>query len=446
MLKYTIILILSALALAGCLGRSAREAPSIPPPSTPCAQTAASAPVPFDPFRDAAADATAAIQAALDAAAAAGGSGVSLPPGRYRIEGALRVPPGVSLEGAWRAPHHAALRTGTVLLAFGGRDQPEGPPLISLEPGAAARGLTIYYPEQSLEDLRPYPWAIRGRGMHCAVENVTLVNPWRGLDFATHWNELHVIRNVFGCPLKTGLFVDGCTDIGRIENVHFNPHYWFRDEGDGAPRPAPDPLMDWLVREGEAFVFGRTDWEYVLNTFCYGYRSGYRFIRTEKGLCNGNFLGIGADGCQNAVRVEAAAPYGLLITNGEFVSLRAADPVQVVVEKGAAGGVIQFNNCAFWGPVAQIARLDGGATSFTQCNFHFWGAGEGARGRLAAIEARGGTLIAQGCFFHRDAPQVRLGPEVRGAILTGNFMRGGQQILNEASNAASVRVSANAPW
>lgn len=396
----------------------------------------------FAAFRDGAADATPALQAALDRVGAAGGGTVALPAGRYRIEGAMRIPPGITLEGSWTAPHHAALRTGTVLLAYGGRGQADGPPLILLEPGACVRGLTVYYPEQTIEEPTPYPWAIQGRGMHCTIENVTLVNPWRGIDFSTHWNELHLVRNVFGCPLKTGLFVDGCSDIGRIENVHFNPHYWFRDEGDGEARPHHDRLMDWLVREGEGFVFGRTDWEYVLNTFCYGYRSGYRFIRTEKGECNGNFLGIGGDGCRNAVDVEAAAPYGILITNGEFVGLRAEEPVQVAVGP-KTGGVVQFNNCAFWGPAEQIARIEGGAVSFLQCNFHYWDAGN--RGR-AAIEARGGALILQNCLFHRAGLQFRLGPKIKAAVIAGNLMKGGLLYESEAPAKVDVQIANNAFW
>ena len=58
--------------------------------------------------------------------------------------------------------------------------------------------------------------------MHGSVIDVTLVNPYKGIDFGTYPNELHYIRNVFGCPLKFGIYVNHTTDIGRIENVHFN--------------------------------------------------------------------------------------------------------------------------------------------------------------------------------------------------------------------------------
>jgi hypothetical protein len=57
---------------------------------------------------------------------------------------------------------------------------------------------------------------------------VTLTNPYQTIDVGTKWNELHLVRNVFACPLKIGVYIDQCTDIGRIENVHFNPNFWTR--------------------------------------------------------------------------------------------------------------------------------------------------------------------------------------------------------------------------
>lgn len=396
-------------------------------------------------FADGAQDTAPAIQAALESAAAQGGGTVRLPVGRFRLDGPITVPPDVALEGAWTGPHHARLKSGTVLLAHAGRGDEDGPPLISLGPSSALRGVTIYYPEQTCTTdapPAPYPWTIRGRGMHVTVEYVTLVNPWRALDFGTEWNELHLIRNVFGCPLRMGVWVNRCTDIGRLENIHWNPHYWFRDESDGAPRPAFDPLFAWLRQNGEGFVFGRTDWEYVLNTFCFGYRYGYRFVRTPDGVCNGNFLGIGADGGAVAMQVDAAAPYGLLITNGEFVSLPGpgAEPVQIVVGPNAKDAVVQFNNCAFWGPVAQCAHLESGVTSFVQCNFHYWDAGDQGR---AAIEALGGTLTVQSSLFHRNKPAVRLGPTLRRAIITGNTFNHAEPVINESQGKIVIESNIN---
>jgi hypothetical protein len=36
-------------------------------------------------------------------------------------------------------------------------------------------------------------------------------------------------------------------------------------------------VYQWQTANGEAFIFGRADWEYVLNTFCFGYHVAYKF-------------------------------------------------------------------------------------------------------------------------------------------------------------------------
>ena len=71
-------------------------------------------------------------------------------------------------------------------------------------------------------------------------------------------------------------------------------------------------------------MFGRSDWEYVFNTFAFGYAIGYHFINTPTGQMNGNFLGIGADLSINAsVQVDASQAPGILITNGEFTAFHS---------------------------------------------------------------------------------------------------------------------------
>ncbi|HEX9201374.1 MAG TPA: glycosyl hydrolase family 28-related protein [Acidobacteriaceae bacterium] len=295
---------------------------------------------------DGASDETAAFQRALDSAHSAGGGIVYAPPGRYLFRGVLSVPDGVTLRGSYSCvPSHTGLRDrtqpkpgddGTALLATTGRGKEDGEPFITLNTNSSIAGLTIYYPEQ-VTDAVPiaYPWTIAMRGKNPAALDLELLNPYQGIDASR--NERHNIRNICGQPLRRGIWVDAIYDIGRIENVHFNP--WWTGRG---------PLYDWQTQNGEAFIFGRADWEYVLNTFCFGYHVGYKFVHTGPGECNGNFLGIGADDCNRAVLVEQSAPYGLLITNGEFTSFHGDDPTMVEVLE-TNRGVVRFSNSAFWG-------------------------------------------------------------------------------------------------
>ena len=380
---------------------------------------------------DGKADDSVAIQKALDQASAAGGT-VRLPSGRYRLDNPIKVPEGVTLEGEWKAPHHAQLMKGTVILAYAGKGKETDPPLISLTPSSGIKGLTIFYPEQRVPEVQPYPWTIQGSGMHCSIQDCTLVNPWKAIDFGTHANELHYIRNVFGCPLKIGVYVDKCTDIGRIENVHFNPHYWLRSDAEGMPSwPA---IIDFLFKNTTAFEFGRSDWEYVFDTFSYGCKIGMRFFASPDGACNGNFLGNGIDWAQTAILVEQTQEPGLLFTNGEFVGGTGAE---TEIEVAASHkGVVQFSNCAFWGPSKRVARVAGGSASFVQCNFVNWDA------NLYAIEGIDGDLTVQNCRFSHGTNHVTLGPDVKTAVVMGNTMMAGPVKIDNRSKG-DVQVLAN---
>lgn len=377
-----------------------------------------------------------AIQNALQAASETGGGEVFLPAGKYRIDDHIEIPAGVTLSGSWEAPHHSDQNWGTALFAVGHEGEEDGPALIQLAPGATVKGLTIYYPNQRLDDIKAYPWAIQGRGMHGAVLNVTLVNAWQGIDFGTHHNELHVIRNVFGCCLRRGVYINNCTDVGRLENVHFNPHYWGRTIGDHPQNFGK--LIEFMNNNNEAFIFGRTDWEYVLNTFAFGFDKGYKFIKTEQGACNGNFLGIGADGGHYALWIEATQAPGLLITNGEFVSFSHDDSVQVTTTEDCRG-LVQLNNCAFWGPSDKIAWLRGPASvSFQQCNFVQWNL---KGGNSHAIHADNGELTVSTSFFGEAKPQIYLGPKLKGAVITGNRFKKEQLITNESKGSVQVGLN-----
>ncbi len=386
---------------------------------------------------DGSTDDTAAFQQALDAAAKAGGGTVSAPRGNYFFAGHLNVPPAVTLRGIWESvPAHNGLRDrglpkptddGTTFLVTESAGKEDGPPFITLNHNSTLKGVVLYYPNQNPDDVPvPYPWAVALRGKNPAVLAVELLNPYNGID-ATQ-NERHLIRDVHGQPLRRGILVDRIYDIGRIENVHFNPWWSMRPK-----------LFQWQMENGEAFIFGRSDWQYVLNTFCFGYKVGYRFIKSEGGVCNGNFLGLGADDCHTSLVVDESAPFGLLITNGEFVSFHGPDPTMVEV-MGTHTGAVRFVNCAFWGPCHQIAKIDGrGTVGFSDCTFVQWDSKKEGR---HAIRANGGTLLVRGCEFREAKPQIHLAEGVRRAVITDNVFTGAAQIAN--LSAGSVQIANNA--
>ncbi len=169
---------------------------------------------------------------------------------------------------------------------------------------------------------------------------------------------------------------------------------------------------------------------------------------SAEGSCNGNFVGIGADCCANAsVWVDAADPWGIEITNGEFTSFSggfgpdAADHTQVVVS-GSNTGAVRFVNSAFWGPSYQIARLAGtGSVGFESCMFNDWDAKK--EGRPALI-VESGDVSVRGCDFQTPhaGGQVLLAAGVGKAIVAHNLVKGALNITDLGARVPIVKDNA----
>ena len=110
-------------------------------------------------------------------------------------------------------------------------------------------GLVILHDEQERAALPvPYPWAVflgdpakrynkGGSADNAAVEDIELLGAWNGV--AAVNAHRHYIARVQGQPINIGVFVDATYDIGRIEDVHFNP--WFSSK---------QPLAGWQTTHG----------------------------------------------------------------------------------------------------------------------------------------------------------------------------------------------------
>ncbi|HZT41998.1 MAG TPA: glycosyl hydrolase family 28-related protein [Chthonomonadaceae bacterium] len=375
-------------------------------------------------------DDTAAFQKALDAAGRAGGGVVDVPAGRYRIDGTLSVPASVTLQGTYHVPPTPEKNadgdlTGSVLLAYAGRGSEQGPPFIRLAgSNAVLSGLIVTYPEWKQTDVPPVPYppcVFSQDTANVGILDCCFLNPYEAIRLVRAAR--HLVRNVTGYPSKRGVFVDECYDIGHIENVHFWPF--------GVDYKPDDPFCHWINTHGVAFELARTDWQYVFNTFCFGYGVGYKFSESKTGSANGNFLGLGADSCQRAVVVEQAQPPGLLITNGEFVG-RWSSRDAVCVEIGSqVEGTVSLTNCSFWGPIDHCIwmRSPEGQITANACHFVNW---DVAATGSPAIQLDAGKAIVNGCTFAQEGLDVRVGDRVVSAILMGNQASGGLQIENRA--------------
>lgn len=378
-------------------------------------------------------DDTAAFQQALDEAGKAGGGIVNVPAGNYRINGNLKIPTAVTLQGILRVPPVVVGGKitgvqGSVLQAYAGRGSEEGEPFIKLDGNAATvAGLTVVYPEWKQTDVPPVPYPpcieARQHTENIGVLDCNLVNPYQGIKLI--FSARHLIRNVFGYPIKRGIFVDECYDIGRIENIHFWPF--------GVTYKHDDPYCEWINKNGISMEFARTDWQYVTNTFCFGYGVGYKFSEYKSNGANGNFLGIGADSCRRAILVEQCQPPGLLITNGEFVG-RWGSTDSVTIEIGdEVRGKVQLSNCSFWGPIDRCIWMHGDSAHLiaNACNFLHW---DNNGQNQPALDLAKGKAIVQGCSFGEGTVNARVDKEMKSAIFMANQAPDGFNVDNQAGS------------
>ncbi|HWX19587.1 MAG TPA: glycosyl hydrolase family 28-related protein [Candidatus Binatia bacterium] len=373
-----------------------------------------------------------ALQAGLDEAKTKGPI-CFVPPGLYRVETPLTVPPGVTLCGASGGVPHSEHPIGTVLLGFAGRGQAEGEPLLTLKPSAVIRNLTIHYPEQTLPDVVAYPWSIRADGELCQILDVTLTNPYQALDLGTKWNELHLVHNVFACPLKTGVYIDQCTDIGRIENVHFNPNFWTRSVLE--PRFPGGDIKAYLEKNLVGFKIGKTDWEFITNCFVIFARIGFHFDDFGHGPGNAVITQSGSDICPVAVRVERTQAHaGLQFANGQFMSTLEIGPEN--------RGPVKLANCGFWGTEATREHIrHSGASSLVLTACHFTGWDHAGKGD-PCLRASGGRLVVNGCEFMDERKRaIALEKGLKAASIFGCAFRTKDAI--EDRSGAEVQAGLN---
>ncbi len=301
-------------------------------------------------------------------------------------------------------------------------------------------GVSIFYPGQKLDPPpTPYPYTVYMHGNNPTVQNVELLNPYNGIKIEKGGRQN--VRDVCGQPLHIGLFVDQAGDCCRLENVHWNP-YWTYES----------PLSRWQLDNGIGFIFGRTDGQYALNTFCFNYDIGYKFIRTSTGVAYGNFSGANAELCHACVYVEDCCTWSILFSNCGYALLDP--PRSVMVRVGDRNrGTVRFSNCAFWGPTDRCALIEGddiGVVAFANCSFDEWPANramprEERWKRDPCIAALGGTVMIRGCEFRDHKPQVYLGPNLRGAIVSDNAMHWPVDIRNEMKQPALIHDNLGLP-
>lgn len=421
-------------------------------------------------------DNRAAFQAAIDAAYESGGGVVYIPAGNYEFhstqigiksvrvrqgtsenkkdfnyEYVLRLHPGVQLRGDWAAPEsNNGMVLGTILEVRVGKNAPNydgsvkswwndsqagnalrttytsiADRFIEMNAGTGVTNLSIWYPEQNINDVKPYPWTLFQTQGNCAtIEHVTLVNSYNGFNSAP--SELHYVLDSYITALNKGIEVHVCTDIGRIENVSISPEYWAKSGLPGAPTLAE--LTAYTKANSVGFQMHRSDWEYISYLHISGYKTGI-WIGREPGFAdapNAQLYEAHVDNCENGLYVEDVNPYGILISNSSFGAAKGGNAVYFYKDFSTS---TQFNGVEFSGPI--VSDGSDGVISFESCLF----------GKYSdyALKINNGNVLLSQCHFENADKHVYLGMNMR---TLKSVNSGHKQRLknNNHSNDAKIEI------
>jgi hypothetical protein len=315
-------------------------------------------------------DDTHAFQKGIDALFNIGGGTLWVPAGNYALRGNLILKSNVVIRGEWTNPYQNNYKIkGTILMVYSGKGSESGKPFIEMHPVSAVQYLNIWYPEQGKGGvLSPYPTTIKNKNtnfINCKVtiENLTLVNSWKGINIGPQQNTLWTIRNVNGFPLKIGIETDDTLDIGRMHKINFAPEFWVQSGLNDSPTLGSTAIKK-VYDEGTAILIRKHDFVSYAAFRIRGYNMGIagdtlsptakveeRMKQFDNNFFQGHFYDLDIADCKIGIRVKALLGTGVFFSgstiSGDQCGIQIEEtefhPVGVT-ECTISGGEYSINN------------------------------------------------------------------------------------------------------
>ena len=356
------------------------------------------------------------IQELLNKLRNIGGGTLYLSAGKYKIDGQLVIPKGVVLRGDWKQPLKDSPVVGTILMAYGGKgSESESNSFIIMEPSTGLYNLSIWYPEQTPDNITPYPpTVLYGRqgvwgNDYCNVRNINLINSYSGIILSrTNGGGCPNIFNIYGSPLSRGIEIDNIADVGRFDWIDFSPDYW---SASGLPNaPAKDGAHKKYIRDNAtAMVMRRNDWSYTCHLSVEGYHTGFYAgksqVTNDNSLPNGHNYYFNFQNCSEAIRLDGVASVGILFTH-----IRITDCDRGIIAGQGTSSTAQFYDCEISASQEAINVNDNASLKLMmqQCKIH-----------NGKVNITGGIFVSVDGDFNNKRPQISTGTNTR-MILSGN--------------------------
>ena len=397
-------------------------------------------------------DSTDAFQRALDRVGAAHGGTVYVPAGVYRIEGSLVIPSGVELRGSFEGAHYGnSTDRGTHIWVYGGKDRPDGAPLVTLKEASGFKGFTVYYPEQGWTDgpdvpdfarVRKYPPTVR-TASGCWVQNCTIVCCWTAIDAMSVRSDNLEIDDVTGAALGATLEYGHGATGGVVRNLHFNYSNWTH-QGRFPNRPRDEKTIGKLPaytgRHVKGLVLGDVRRSTFFSCFNIIVSDQITLVRDKftGGSFRGKMWGVAFDAARNGVVGKDGCDAIACLIASMGVFNQAGGGFYAVTEPGFRGRIV-FINADVWSGSSRIADANGGQVTFSQ--LLSWCCLETIARTGAELNVYASSYVGDHIGDNDPRDCIRYEGTAKGAV-AGTVECKGRFTLNIA-NTASVKTGVN---
>jgi hypothetical protein len=273
-------------------------------------------------------DSTNAIQIALNECYNAGGGTVYLPSGKYLVKSGIKIPAFVTLCGDWNDPD-ISTDYGTIIIADVPSTDEANPALFTIGGSAAAMGLTIYYPNQSITDVKPYPYTfyVNGIGenyMLQSVINCTVINGYRGIGVCIdekNAHEMMSVETVKGCFLSVGATAYNQADVGTWKNLTIDNKYWAEASAEFAVTDKA-ALDEYTLNNAKGLVAGDLEWTEFANINISQRKVGVHVVKGKRIEFAGSFFDLNVTDCETGLLVDSIDErWGMVIARSNVSSI-----------------------------------------------------------------------------------------------------------------------------
>lgn len=304
-------------------------------------------------------DSTLAIQNAVNACYEAGGGTVFLPAGRYLVTGGITVRAFVTLRGDWQDPD-TGKSYGTIILADVASSEEDLPALFSIMGSAGVMGLTVYYPGQEINNVKPYPYTFFVPGgtegfMLQSIVNCTVINGYKGIGACTTGggHEMMTVDNVKGTFLYCGATAYNQSDVGTWKNMKISNEYW-AGAGSGL-KNAPRGDIDAYTRiNAIGLVLGDLEWTQFANIEISDCKYGIHIVKGKRIEFAGSLFDVKIERCDVGLQVDSIdARWGMVVARSSIYgsknsvvnnSFGVVKMTGTCLSGGRIAGKLVFNN------------------------------------------------------------------------------------------------------